>query len=155
MATRKRNDAETWVAIENARADEHARELLAMSGEEVDRELEGAGLDPAAVRVQGEALVAKLRERHARLGWQAGAREKLDRVREIAQQRRGKYASLPRAVLLARIAAAKNDARFAGQVAMMFHKRGEGESSDEDLAEILEKLDVLGAIADDEDEGKR
>jgi hypothetical protein len=155
MAARKRTDAETWAAIENARDDQDAREIAAMSSEEVDKELREDGFDPAAVRARGAAFVEKLRERHARLGWQAGAREKLERVQALANQRKGKYASLPRAELLARIATAKSDPRFSGQVAMMFRKRGEGESSDEVLAELLEKLDVLAELADDEGTEKK
>jgi hypothetical protein len=155
MAARKRNDAETWAAIENARDDEDAREIAAMSGEEVDKELRDGGFDPAAVRARGLAFVEKLRERHARLGWQAGARAKLEQVHALAEQRKGTYGRLPRTELLARIGAAKSDPRFSGQIAMMFRKRGEGESSDEELAELLEKLDVLSQMADDEGKEKK
>jgi hypothetical protein len=154
MATRKRSDAETWAAIENLQAEEDMAEILAMSPAEVDADLRKAGMDPDQVRAEGLALVAKLRERHVRLGWQASATAKLEKVRAMAKAGEGRFAGLSKNELRDRIRAAENDPRFSGQVGAMFRKRSVEESSAEELAALLEELDLLAKLNDEGDGGE-
>ena len=137
-------------ALEEARWREEAEAIEAMSGAEVDAELRSFGGDPAQIRAKGAALAARLHEEHTGeaittpLAWEANAQAKLDEVRRLAGTVR--KTKLPRAELLAKVDAARNDPRFTKKVGALFRKRTEEESSDEEHETILEAIELLAKI---------
>jgi hypothetical protein len=153
MSTNERTDAETWARIRELQADEDAKEIAAMSSADVDAELRAGGIDPEKVVADGLAFIAGLRERHVRLGWQTGAKAKLQNARALESQVRGMFAALPRAELIARIEAARHNPRFGGQVGAMFRKRTAAESSDDQLRAILEELTLAERLQGGSGEG--
>jgi hypothetical protein len=57
---RKRPPHEAWDALEKMALDDEAERVSALTDAELDGELEGAGIDPNALRARGAALAAKL-----------------------------------------------------------------------------------------------
>ena len=104
MTARKRTPEETLRAIENSAADDEMERILAMSPAEVDRELRDAGFDPDAVGERGARVAEGLLARRQEQAWQAGAHEKLEKVRASFDAKRGaRGPRLPRAELRTRI----------------------------------------------------
>jgi hypothetical protein len=58
--TRKRTPKETLDVIERSAEEDEVERILALHGEDLDRELAGAGFDPKAERERGDALAEKL-----------------------------------------------------------------------------------------------
>jgi len=58
--SKKRSPAEAWDALEKMADDEEVERVLALSDEELDKELADAGFDPEKVRAQGQALGERL-----------------------------------------------------------------------------------------------
>ena len=137
-------------ALEDARWREEAKAIDAMSADEVDAELRSFGGDPVHIRAKGAAHAARLHEEHTGekiappLAWEASAQAKLDEVRKLAGTVR--KTKLPRADLLAKVDAARNDPRFQKKVGALFRKRTAEESSDEELETILEAIALLAKI---------
>jgi hypothetical protein len=57
-------------------------------------------------------------------------------------------ARLPRGELVARVEAARKDPRFAQPVAVAFHKRSLEQSTDDELAAMLDAIELLKALAE-------
>jgi hypothetical protein len=117
----------------------------------VDEELRAQGMDPEEIGRRGEAFVRDLLEKkrnemHA---------EALAKVAPLEARARAARAKAPRsrASMLARIHRAERDPRFAGQVAVAFRGRKPEEPSDEELAAIVAKLEALGVLSADDDDG--
>jgi hypothetical protein len=62
MTTPKRTPEEAWQAIERWAMDDEAERILALTDEELDRELREAGFDPAEVRAKGREIGERARE---------------------------------------------------------------------------------------------
>ncbi len=108
---------------------------------EVARGIREAGGDPEAIAARGKAFAAELLAKRARLGWRAQARARLDSARALADampSRRG----LPRAELLARIEAL----RGASRVVVAYRGRKPEEASDDELAALLEELELAAKL---------
>jgi hypothetical protein len=108
----------------------------------VDDDLREMGLDPDAVGPRGAALAARLlaerREALRKEAIAAGA-PLADRLTAAkAKPRR------TREEMLARIAAADADPRYAGQLGHAARGRRPGEPTDDELAALCDKLDALG-----------
>ena len=141
-------------ALEDARWREEAKAIDAMSADDVDAELRSFGGDPVHIRANGAAHAARLHEERTGesevpttappLAWEASAQAKLDEVRKLAGTVR--KTKLPRAELLAKVDAARNDPRFQKKVGALFRKRTAEESSDEELETILEAIELLAKI---------
>lgn len=134
--------------LEERAAQEEADRYATMPIAEIEAELRANGQDPDALRAQGLAFVAGLIAKRERLEWQIAAAEGLSKKRRHVEQKRGAYADLPRAELLARLDIARVDPRFAQPVAVMFRNQRTDEATDEELRAILEEID---ALADEKD----
>jgi len=110
---------------------------------EVDQDLRDAGGDPDAIGQRGAALVQALLEKR-RLAWQDAAREKQEAFRARAAAR--KAAPRPRQTreeMLATINAYRGDSTIASALTVSFRKRKPEESSDDELAELLDEIELL------------
>jgi hypothetical protein len=143
MASTKRTPKQTWKSIEQQARDAEIDRFLAKTPAEVDASLRAAGYDPAEVRREGEALAKRLRADRDRLAWQVEAAEKLARAQAKLAEHAGRYASLGRDELLARVAAARSDPRHAQPVTVLFRNRKVEEASEDELRALLEEIDAL------------
>ena len=138
----KRTDEELLRAIQQAEADDDLAEIEALSPAELDARIRANGGDPEAIGARGARLAEELLARRKRLRWQAKAHgdvgSALAKMNEVARTPK-----LPRAELLARIEAARGDARFRGPIAASFRKRTAEESSDEELRGLLDEIEML------------
>jgi hypothetical protein len=139
----KRAPKETWDAIRRQAESDEIDRYLAKSRAEVDASLRAHGHDPAAVRAEGEALAKALRADRERLAWQVEAAQALANEQARFEARPSRYADVPRAELLARIAVARKSPRLAQPVAVLFRNRKAEEASEEELRAILEEIEVL------------
>jgi hypothetical protein len=151
MAARKRTPEEELDAIRDAELDDLAAEIDAMTSAEADALLDANGGDAAGTRRRAGARMVEIQERQARLGdWQAEAQAKLAVARATFAAVRGRRPKLPRAELVARIEAAKNDPRYGQPIATFFRKRATSETSDEELEALLDEIEALREL-----EGKK
>jgi hypothetical protein len=144
----KRSDRALWEALEDQRAADDLDELLAMSDEELDRSIDEEGGDSKAIRAAGAALVEELFARRARLAWHDEMEQKLEAFRKTAAASRSTE-KLPRAELLGRLAAFRQNPRFGAQVAIMFQKKSAEASTDEELQADLEALQLLAKLEEE------
>ena len=100
---------------------------------------------------EGAALAKRLMAERARLSWQIEAAEGQAKVQARASVIAGRYASLGRAELLARLASARTDPRFAQPVSFMFRNHAPDEATEEQLRGMLEDLDALAERAEKKD----
>ncbi len=140
---KKRTPAETWDAImrmaDDDAADQEAERILALSPEELDRELAAEGFDPAKLRADGAAHVARLlAKREADLA----TIEKLEREQARLVAIRARRGKLGRDALLARIALAKNDPRLPAPLAVQYRNRDASAATDEELEDTLDALEA-------------
>lgn len=56
---------------------------------------------------------------------------------------------LPRDVLLQRLAAARNNPRFSERVATLFQKKTEEAATDQELQDLLDRIELLAKLEDD------
>jgi hypothetical protein len=141
--TRKRDDVALWRAIKQSEVDDDLAEIEAMSDAELDKYISDNGGDPEGIRARGQALAERLLAK--RLDWQTEAVEKLEAFRADAALR-SQGPLLPRATLLARLDAARQDPRFAAPVAVLFQKKGPEASTDQELQALLDAIDLLAKI---------
>lgn len=140
MSPDKRSPEELLAAIEEMEMRDAAEELDAMSDDEIARAIEKDGGDAKAIGARGAALAASLIQRRKDLQWQVEAREKIEAGR-------AKIAAMPprprltRDEMKRRIDEARRDATFA--TALAARKGGTEEATDDELADLLEQLDVL------------
>jgi len=139
----KRTPKETWDAIRRQAERDEIDRFLQKTPAEVDASLRAHGHDPAAVRAEGEAFVKRIQADQDRLAWQKEAAKGLAKEQARLAARPLRYAGLPRKELLALVAAARANPRFAQPVAVLFRNRNEGEASEEELRAILEEIDAL------------
>jgi hypothetical protein len=131
-------DAAEQMAFDDAEA-----EVAVMSDEEVARAIEADGGDARAIGNRGANLAEDLIERRRRLQWQLEAHEKLARARErVAAIPRGPR--LSREEMKARIEEARRDEGLA--VALAARKGSTDEATDDELAELLDEIDILRAL---------
>jgi len=113
----------------------------------VDEELREAGGDPERIRRDGGDLAKLLLERRRtilrdRAKADLGARrEKAERAPRIPRD--------SREFLLRRIAEIERDPRYGGQVTAMFRNRAIAETSNDELATLLEEIEAA-RLADEE-----
>ena len=147
----KRDGRALWRALQDQEAQDDFDEIMAMSDDEVDAYIAANGGDPKAIRASGVALGKELSARAERLGWHDDMANKAKGYRDLAEQKRQRP-RLSREELLARIEAARNDARFSTPIAAMFHDKKPEASTDEELRAMLDQIELLAKL--DEEEGK-
>ena len=143
-----RDAVEVWRVLQEQAALDEMDAILEMTDEELDAQLEADGFDPRAVRERGAALAAELLERRRARAWQRDAEAKLEALRKTRAAAPPKP-SLSRVELLASIERARNHPRLASGVATQFHKKTLEASTDEELAALLEELELLAKLADE------
>lgn len=148
MATKKRSTEETLNVMREADLDALVNEIDAMSPAEVDRALDANGGDAAGTARRAKAQIESLQERSARLSWQDAARAKLDANRATFAAVRARRPKLPREELLARIATAEKDARFAAPIVTFFRKRTTADTTDEELEALLDEIETARELAE-------
>jgi hypothetical protein len=142
--TKKKTDAELWDAL---RADAELEAVRAMSEDAVDAELRAGGADPEAIGRRGAALAEFMLAQHDQ-DWQTRAKDRQARMKKKAGDWPD-FGAMPRPELMARVQAARGDARFASApVVVAFRKRKNEEASEQELREILEEIEVLKRLAD-------
>jgi len=137
-------------------ANDLAEEISAMSDDEVAESIRAEGGDPEAIGERGAALVAELLAKHGgpQPDWKANASARRGAAEESARHAPKVERPLPsRAELLRRVEAARKDTRYAAQIAAAFRSRSKKESSDEELAALLDEIARLRAIAEAEPGG--
>jgi hypothetical protein len=139
---KKRTDEELLAAIQQAEADDDLAEIEAMSPDELNASIRADGGDPEAIGARGAKLAEELLARRKRLRWQAKAHGDMGRA-FAKMQEAPRTPALPRAELLARIEAARVDARFRGSIAAAFRKRTADESTDDELRGLLDEIEML------------
>jgi hypothetical protein len=132
-----------------AKNDDDMEEILRMTPEAIDAELREHGGDPAAIRARGDALAKELAAEHDRNAWKYDVRKKLDAVRAADADIAAKRVPLPRAEILSRLDAARKSPRFAAPVAALFRDRKAEESTDEELQQLLEEVELLMKLEGD------
>lgn len=120
-----------------------------VSKAEVDQDLRDAGGDPEAIGKRGVALVQELLEKR-RLNWQNEARAKQASFASRAAERRN--APRPRRSrdeMLEAISAYRTDPVMGNAVSVSFRKRKPEESTEGELAELLDELEMLHEMKTD------
>ena len=120
-------------------------EVRAQTDAEIAQATIADGGDPAAIGARGAALASALLARRQRLAWQSDRRAELDAARDRIRGIGG-GPKLPRAELIARIAAARNDARFGAVITAAFRKGGADAATDDEFAELLVEIEMLAAL---------
>jgi hypothetical protein len=131
-----------WRSVEEQQADQDLEEILAMSDEEIDRELIAMGSDPKAIRAKGAAMARAASERNARYALHHAMRNRVEGLAQGATS----TPRPPRAELLARIKVAAGNPKFARPAAAMFRKKSAEDCTDEELAMLLEQLELLAKL---------
>ncbi len=109
-------------------------ETLAMSNEELDRELTAAGADPEAMRKEGVAFVEALFEQRALVGV---IEEALERADQVARE--------PREMLLERLAEARSVAVLGGAISSVLRTRALASLSDGEVQTLADEVAKWGA----------
>lgn len=152
MTKNSRTDEELWQAIQDV-----DRDVLdpATPASVVDEALSEMGLDPAAVRAKGRALVNVLLEKK-RLAWMDEARRQRDMLRARATST-ADYSGMSKQLLLAEFGRRQRVPGVGGEIRALFQNRKPEESSEEDLRSLLEEMDRVAAMheakGDDGDDG--
>jgi len=144
-------DSELLLRLERMAARDLADDVAGMSDKEVATALRSEGADPDAIGARGASFMNALLDRRSGEAppWKASAAARGEAAREAAKKA-PKVASsgLPRSELLARIEAARKDSRLGATVAAAFRSRTAAESSDKELASLVDELAELTAIAE-------
>ncbi len=151
MAAKKQSSGGSeaaWKAMREADLDDLVDAIDALTPDETRRALDAAGGDAAGTARRAKAYVEATLERSARLAWQDDARAKLAANRAAFAAVRARRPKLPREELLARIASAEKDTRFAGAIVTFFRKRTTAETTDEELEALLDEIETAKALAD-------
>ena len=110
-----------------------------------DEHIRALGGAPREIGLQGMFLASTLLEKR-RLAWQTHARARLDAMRARAS-RAPRTSHLSRGELLARLDAARNDARLGAPVVIAFRDRADEAFSDDELRALLDQIEMLRRIA--------
>lgn len=120
-----------------------------VSKAEVDQDLRDAGGDPDAIGKRGAALVQELLEKR-RLQWQTEARAKqTEFASRVAERRSAPKPRRSRDQVLAAINAYRADPAMSNAVSFSFRKRKPEESTEDELAELLDELELLHEMKTD------
>lgn len=110
----------------------------------IDRKLEDIGIDPANLAARGEQLVARLA--NGELGWQQRAREKISAHQELLERAPRAVRGRSRAWMIARIDELRSLPGSEQQVEAFFRSKSPDEMSDEELAGMIEDLELLNEL---------
>jgi hypothetical protein len=138
--TTPRPPEEVWKAIEEQAMDHEMQRILALSDEELDAELRAAGFDPEVERELGPK---QAREAAAAIEAREKREAELGAARQRLAARRARRVALDRETLLARIEAARNDARLPERATMLFRNRGTQTATDRELEDMLDELEDI------------
>ncbi len=133
-----RTDAEILDQLE---ADAELDRVKHLTPAEVAAEVRADGGNPEAIGARGAALAKKLLAERA-LDWKARAGARKDAMDSSIGQWPS-FATMPRDEMLARVRAARSDARFSAPIVSAFRKRDEGDVTDEELRALLEAIEVI------------
>lgn len=145
MTTKRKS---LWLTLKEQAAADDLDEILAMSDAELDASIAKEGGDPAAIRARGAALAKELDERRTATAWHADEAAKHEAFRATAAAHKSKTV-LPRAELMARLNAARNNPKFAAPVATLFQKKTEEAATDEELQDLLDRIELLAKLEDE------
>lgn len=142
----KRTARETWEAIEKGAVEDEMDRILALSNEDLAKELKDEGLEDAFRGETAAETVEKL------FAWRERRKQHLEGASRLARARErfdakvaaAKYAGLPRAELLQRIEVARVDARSGQRATVLFRNKNLEAATEDELRELLEELDALG-----------
>jgi len=138
----KRSAEDVLRAIDQIDADDDLAAIEAMAPADLDASIRASGGDPDAIGARGARLAEELLARRKRLRWQAKAHG--DMASALAKMNEApRTPKLPRGELLARVEAARDDARFRAPIAAAFRKRTADESTDEELRGLLDEIEML------------
>jgi hypothetical protein len=144
---RKRSDLELLKALRDSEIDDDVAEVMAMSEAELDAYIRENGGDPDAIGAAGEAVAKSM---HARRERDAPLHAKIDAFRALAAEQRARpRPTLSRAELLARLEAARHDARFEAPVTTLFRDKSPAASTDEELWTLLEQIELLAKLEEE------
>jgi hypothetical protein len=121
-------------------------EVRALDDDAIARAVDADGGDAKAIAARGAKLAADLIARRKRLMWQVDARGRIAKAR-------ARVAAMPatprptRAEMEARIEEARKDATFAPALAA--RKGGTEKATDDDLADLLEQIEILRILRDE------
>ena len=91
----KKTPAETWDALEKMPLEDEVDRVLGMSDAQLDEELEGAGLDPKAVRERGRQIGRQLEGEGRAVDPRLGAARRPSKEDESASSEPGAWVSEP------------------------------------------------------------
>lgn len=135
-------DKRVLETIEEMEMKDAAEEIAAKSDDAIAREVDADGGDAKAIGARGAALASDLILRRKRLQWQVEAREKIAEGRAQAAAI-PKRARPTRDEMIRIVEAARSESDFGAVLAA--RKGGTAEATDDELADLLEQLDVLRA----------
>jgi hypothetical protein len=139
---KKRSIGDIRRAIDQAKGDDDLQAVGAMSPAELDASIRAEGGDPEAIGARGARLAEELLGR--RKGLRSQAKAHGDVASALAKMKEApRTPILPRADLLARIEAARSDARLRTPIAAAFRKRTAEESTDDELRGLLDEIEML------------
>jgi len=148
MGTKPKDEDEALRLFTESLAAEIFTERVSKS--EVDQDLRDAGGDPDAIGKRGAALVQELLEAR-RLDWQTQARAKQAALAaRLADRRTAPRPRRSRDQMLTAINAHRTNPAMGAAVSISFRKRKPEESTDDELAELLDELELLHAMKTDD-----
>ena len=148
MTTKRKTPGSLFRTLQEEEAADDLEEILAMSETELDAFITKEGGDPAGIRARGAAHAKALDERLTSKAWHDEMEAKHERFRDVAAANKSTTV-LPRDVLLARLTAARNNPRFDERVATLFQKKTEEAATDQELQDLLDRIELLAKLEDD------
>ncbi len=148
MTTKRKTPGSLFRTLQEEEAADDLEEILAMSETELDAFITKEGGDPAGIRARGAAHAKALDERLTSKAWHDEMEAKHERFRDVAAANKSTTV-LPRDVLLARLTAARNNPRFNERVATLFQKKTEEAATDQELQDLLDRIELLAKLEDD------
>lgn len=147
MGTKPKDEVEALRLFTESLAAESVTEQASIA--DVDQDLRDAGGDPEAIGMRGAALVQELLEKR-RLDWQVQARAKQAALSERNAARKAERRPRgTRTQMLASINEYRSDPTMGNAVSVSFRKRLPEASSDDELAELLDELELLHEMKND------
>jgi len=137
-----KNPRNLWRTLKEQEAQDDLDEILAMSDEELDSYINENGGDAKAIRARGAALAEELLAHRKDKAWHGEMQDELADFQKKAEARRTTE-KLPRAELLRRIEAVRSNPGSATRVATLFQNKTLAASTDEELRDLLEQMELL------------
>ena len=141
MTTEKRSTEEGWLALERS-LDEDLLRPDAYSDEEISAHIKALGGDPVTIGQRGAELAQRLLDSR-RLAWMPAARKQREFMEQITRARTSRAQRRSRPELEEALVAARADSELYPRIEGFWRKRRPEESTDEELAELVEEIESL------------